>query len=207
VTPARPEALSVALRVVECLTRVGGEYHLGGSYASSIHGIPRQTQDVDLVIELAPGRIAVFLEALGPDFYSDVESARRARADGDSFNVVHLTSGVKFDLFFVGDSAFDRSEFVRARSTLVFDEGVSGDRVSGDDAEPVYLRVKTVEDTILRKLSWYRLGGGQSERQWTDVLGCLRAQAATIDYDYLELWARDLEVSDLLSKARSEADA
>ena len=31
---------------------MGVPYHVGGSYASSIHGVPRQTQDIDLVVNL-----------------------------------------------------------------------------------------------------------------------------------------------------------
>ncbi len=67
------------------------------------------------------------------------------------------------------------------------------------------LRVKSAEDTILRKLQWFRLGGEVSDRQWTDVLGILANQEAALDFDYLRRWARELEVSDLLERAREDA--
>ena len=71
----------------------------------------------------------------------------------------------------------------------------------GDD--PVRIRVKTAEDIVLRKLQRYRLGGETSDRQWGDVIGCLRAGAR--DLDYLRRWARELGVGDLLEQALGAA--
>jgi hypothetical protein len=104
-----------------------------------------------------------------------------------SFDVLHLPDGVKVDVFCLGDSAFGRSEFARAQPTRLF----------GD--EPVQLRVKTAEDIVLRKLQWYRIGGEVSDRQWGDVLGCLRAGGR--DLAYLRQWAGELGVADLLERA------
>lgn len=181
----------MALRVIEIFESLGVEYHLGGSYASSIHGVPRQTQDVDLVAKLRPEQIGPLIAALGSDFYGDVASARRALAHRSSFNVLHLASGVKVDVFCLGDTAFDHSEFERAEPTRLF----------GDDS--VRIRVKTAEDIVLRKLQWYRLSGEVSDRQWTDVLGCLRGGAR--DLHYLHQWARELGLSDLLERALAAA--
>jgi hypothetical protein len=61
--------------------------------------------------------------------------------------------------------------------------------------------VKTAEDTLLRKLEWYRLGGEVSDRQWSDVVGIVRTQAERLDGEYLRQWARVLEVDDLLTRA------
>lgn len=194
-TPADPESLSVALIVLDVLDRLGIEHHLGGSYASSIHGTPRQTQDVALVVDLEAATIEPLITALADDFYADDELARLAFARKGSFNVVHLSSGVKIDLFFRGKEPFDHSEFGRAQWLPV--EGLSN---SGR-----LVRVKTPEDIILRKLQWYRLGGESSDRQWADVLGCLEAQGAHLDRDYLEHWAREIEVIDLLQRAQAES--
>ena len=191
-TPARPEALQVALRVIEVFERLGVEYHLGGSYASSIHGVPRQTQDVDLVADLAPQHVEPLVAALGSEFYADSEPARRAVEQRSSFNLLHLPSGVKVDVFCLGDSAFDRSELERAQPT----------RIYGDD--PVTIRVKSAEDTVLRKLQWYRMGGETSDRQWSDVLGCLGA--ADRDVECMRRWARSLRVADLLDRALAAAE-
>jgi hypothetical protein len=131
------------------------------------------------------------IAALGSDFYADAEAARRALAQKSSFNVVHLSSGVKVGVFVLGDGAFDRSEFDRAEQT----------RLRGE--ENVLVRVKTAEDIILRKLQWCRLAGEVSDRQWGDVVGCL--EAGRRDVGYLRHWARELEVSDLLELALSQA--
>ena len=177
----------MALRVIDIFETLGIQYHLGGSYASSIHGVPRQTQDVDLVAKLLPEHVEPLVAALGSDFYADAEPAYRALAQRSSWNVLHLASGVKVDIFCLGDSAFDRSEFERAELTRLYGE------------DPVRIRVKTAEDIVLRKLEWYRLGGETSDRQWNDVIGCLRAGAR--DIDYLRHWARELELTDLLERA------
>lgn len=184
----------VALVVIGILDRLGIEHHLGGSYASSIHGTPRQTQDVDLVVDLELEAIPGLIDALGRDFYAEPISARRAVAAKSSFNVVHLSTGVKIDLFCRGDEPFDDIEFERAQPVPIY------------ESEDVYtlVRVKTVEDTILRKLQWYRLGGEQSDRQWTDVLGCLKGQSTTLDYDHLNRWGRELGIEDLLERAIGE---
>lgn len=111
VTPSNPDGLAVALLVVEILDRLGIEHHLGGSYASSIHGTPRQTQDVDLVVDLRLDKVQALVDALGEDFYAEPISARRAVNGKSGFSVVHLRTGVKVDLFCRGDAPFDNSEF------------------------------------------------------------------------------------------------
>jgi hypothetical protein len=190
VTPEQPETLAVARQIIELFTKIGIEYHLGGSYASSIHGTPRQTQDVDLVADLDRSHIGPLIEGLAPEFFAQPETARRAVEAKSSFNVLHLATGVKVDIFVLGDSDFDRSEFARARPQRIY--------AAGRDAK---IRVKSPEDTILRKLHWYRLGGETSERQWTDVLGCVNTQGESLDLDYLRDWATELGVADLLRRA------
>ena len=68
----------------------------------------------------------------------------------------------------------------------------------------VTIRFASAEDTLLHKLVWYRLGNEVSDRQWGDVLGVLKVQSGSLDRDYLELWARLLNVSDLLGRARQQ---
>jgi hypothetical protein len=187
-SPELPEALRVALRVIDVLDELRVRYHVGGSYASSIHGIPRQTQDIDLVVELPPEAAGPLASMLGDEFYVDTESVRRAARDKTSANVIHLDSGIKVDLFVRGDSPFDREEFKRHRRELIRRE----------PERHVY--VKTAEDILLRKLAWYRMGGETSDRQWSDVLGIARIHGEMLDREYVERWARELGVADLLEK-------
>jgi len=89
------------------------------------------------------------------------------------------------------EEPFDASEFARRRSVEVR----PGRR----------LFVKSPEDTVLRKLLWYRQGGEVSERQWRDVVEVLRQSRAVLDVAYLDAWAGRLGVEGLLERARGEA--
>ena len=191
-TPSDPEALQVAFRVLEILQRFGIAYHLGGSYASAIHGIPRQTHDVYLVIDLGPEHISEIVRALEDDFYVDEHAVVRAVSDHSSANLVHFATGVKVDLFVKGNSAFDSSEFRRRVVVRLGDES------------PRDVFVKSAEDTVLRKLHWFRLGGEVSDRQWQDVQGIVSIQGKRLDVDYLTRWADQLGVRDLLDRVLTE---
>ncbi len=187
-TALHPEALQVAFLVVRVLREFAVEYHVGGSYASAVHGIPRQTHDVDLVVDLGPGLERKIASALEASFYVDEEAVARAVRERSSFNVVHLETGIKVDLFVKGTSPFDESEF--KRRILV--------RLGDSSDTEVFL--KSAEDTILRKLAWFRLGGDVSDRQWHDVLGIVRVQGDGLDTTYLREWADQLGIRDLLDK-------
>ena len=143
-TPELPEALQVALRVVDVLEALGLRYHLGGSYASSLHGFPRQTQDIDVVVELEEGIVDDLAARLGGQFHVDENPIRRAVRSKDSFSILHLESGIKVDFFVRGDTAFDGQEFERHRPELV----------QADPERRVF--IKTPEDIVLRKLQWYQ---------------------------------------------------
>jgi hypothetical protein len=109
-----PSLWAVPLQVTTVLEDLGVRHHVGGSFASSIHGVPRQTQDLDLVAELMPGHLAAFAARLQADFYLDEEAMRRAVERRSHFNLIHHATGFKVDLFVSGASAFDRAEMERA---------------------------------------------------------------------------------------------
>jgi hypothetical protein len=72
------------------------------------------------------------------------------------------------------------------------------------EAEPFHVRFSSPEDIILHKLAWFRVGGEQSERQWKDILGVLKIQRDSLDFEYLHQWAKQIRVNDLLEQALSE---
>lgn len=186
------DVVDVALRIAEALERAGVAYFLGGSLASSMQGEPRATNDIDLVVELPEEKVGAVAAALGPDFEVDEPALRRAAHERGSWNVFHLaTPFTKVDLFVLRQEPFDASEF--GRRTPV--EVKPGRR----------LYVKSPEDTILRKLLWFREGGSVSERQWRDVVEVLRVSGAALDAPYLDRWAATLGLAPLLEKARAEA--
>jgi hypothetical protein len=183
------EIVQIALTVIGVLEDLTLPYHVGGSFASSVHGCPRQTRDLDLVIDLPASAVPLLVSRLEGAFYLDEERIRQAIRKGSSFNLVHLATGFKVDMFVARNGAFDRIELSRA----------APQRLTEDSPRDVL--VKSPEDTLLRKLEWYRLGGETSDRQWTDILGVIRTQGDRLDLGYLRHWAGTLEVDDLLDRA------
>ena len=189
-----PASLAVVLHVVDILEELGVRYHLGGSFASAIHGVPRQTMDADLIVDLDGGTVVRLVERLRDRFYVDLDTAQEAVANRGSFNSIHLTSGFKVDFFVKGAGEFDDVELARGEIT----------QISSDPPRSAY--VKSAEDTVLRKLQWYRSGGEVSDRQWRDVLGVLMAAGGELDWPYIRDWALRLGVADLLDRAKSQVE-
>jgi len=190
---AAVDAIAVALRVADAIEAAKGSYFVGGSLASSLQGEPRATNDIDIVLELPLGRIGEFVAALGEDFEVDVDMLRDALLHGRSCNIFYLPFVMKVDLFAVGPSPYDEVEFARRRRVQVRSTGQT-------------LLIKSPEDTVLRKLLWYREGGGVSERQWRDVIEVLRVSGGGMDRSYLQQWSQRLGIEDSLERARSQAE-
>jgi hypothetical protein len=188
---AGADAVDVALRVGTAIEGAGGAYFVGGSLASSFQGEPRATNDVDIVLDLALGRIDGLVASLGPDFEVDTDMLRDALVHARSCNVFYLPVVMKVDLFGVGSTPFDESEFARRRRVAV--------------RGPETLVIKSAEDTVLRKLLWYREGGYVSDRQWRDVVEVLRVSGGGMDRPYLTEWATRLRVAEMLERASTEA--
>jgi|SRR5665213_1368783 len=181
-------------RVLGVLDRMEIPYLAGGSVASSVHGISRPTLDLDIVADLRPEQADEFAGLLQPDFYADAEMIRGALSRGRSFNVIHYKSSFKVDVFPLRDDEYSRLSFARRRFEKCLSFG----------PEPLECAIATAEDTILRKLEWYRAGGETSERQWNDVRGVLKISGPSLDLDYLRQWARYLKVDDLLERLLAE---
>lgn len=181
------EVVEVALAVAHALDRIGVDYALGGSVATSLQGEPRSTNDIDFAVRLSEVNVEPFIKALGPDFEVDDEALRDAIRKRRSANIFHLPSMTKVDLFIRGSEAFDESEFSR--------------RVRVEIQLHEDLFVASTEDNFLRKLRWFQMGGETSDRQWRDVLGLIRVSGGSLDLTYLRHWAKVLGVEDLLERA------
>jgi hypothetical protein len=162
---------------------------VAGSFASTAHGLPRSTQDLDLVID--PPTASTFdalLASIPTDqYYVDIDAARDALRRRSIFNVIDLASGWKVDLILRKNRAFSRDEFARRVKMSVL--GV-----------PAF--VASAEDTIVAKLEWSKLGGG-SQRQRRDVAGIVATVGAALDRAYIERWVRDLELADEWDQAKT----
>ncbi|GAA5531436.1 hypothetical protein [Herpetosiphon gulosus] len=183
--------------VVALFERLGVVYHLGGSLASSLHGMPRATLDVDLVAQLEPAHIPVLVAELSPLFYCSETEMQDALAHDTmfpSFNLIHLTMGVKIDVFVPQPSPYLHSRLSRSVAIAL------------DEQTPAtVVRVAAVEDMILTKLLWYEAGNRTSDRQWGDIVGMLAIQQTTMDWEYLTMWAASLGVTELLRLATDQA--
>jgi hypothetical protein len=177
--------------VLSAFDRLEIPFLISGSVASSFHGIPRNTNDIDIVADIQRNQLPAFFEVLGPDFLADPIAAADAIDHGRAFNLIHSKAALKFDIFPVGQDAFGHSELRRRHFAVTTIPGL----------EHIEFPVASPEDSILSKLVWYRTTGDTSDRQWRDILSVLSIQKNRLDRGYLDEWAAKLGVSDLLLKA------
>lgn len=188
------ETTRITLLVTRALEQIGIPYAVGGSLASSVHGVMRSTLDVDIVADMRHEHIAPLVAALSKEFYADDEMMRDAIEHHSSFNLIHYETAFKVDIFIRKQRAFDQMQLERRRMSVI----------ATNPEESVY--IVSPEDIILAKLEWYRLGGEVSDRQWRDVLGVLKTRAGELDLDYLRKWAGELKIGDLLERILKEAE-
>ncbi|HEY7818629.1 MAG TPA: hypothetical protein VIG29_10450 [Vicinamibacteria bacterium] len=184
----------ITLIVAGILDRLGVRYAIGGSLASSLHGVFRASVDADVVADLRLDQVEPLGRALGLAFYHDQAAMRRAIELRRGFNVIHLDTMFKVDIFIPKDRKFDESQLQRRKAHII----------ASDPDRSAF--VASAEDTVLAKLDWYRAGGEVSEQQWRDVLGIIEVQSRRLDRDYLGSMAESLGVSDLLNQALAEAE-
>lgn len=170
---------------------VGLRYQIGGSVASVVHGEARTTQDVDVLVDLAPWHLDRLAAAL-PELSLDVEAARHALAQGRAFQAVDPVTGWKLDVFPVRDDV-DAAELGRRVRLPLEPSGATSACFA------------TAEDIVLRKLAWFRASGGVLDRQLRDVGGVLRVQRERLDRPYLREMARRRGLAELLARAFKEA--
>jgi hypothetical protein len=187
------EPIAVTTLVTDILENLGVTYAIGGSLASAVHGVMRATMDADLVADLQIEHIEPLAQALGDAFYADVEMMREAVRHHSSFNVIHLDTMFKVDVFVAKPREFDRSQLARRQSCIL----------SEDPLRRAY--ITSAEDIVLAKMEWYHIGGRTSDRQWRDILGVMKVQQPQLDHSYLRHMATTLGVGDLLEQALDEA--
>jgi len=190
-----PDELAATLLVCAALDELGVEHVIGGSVASSLHGRPRSTQDVDLVADLRLEHAPRLAAALSEQFYVDEQMILDATRRRASFNVVHLASMTKIDIFVPRDEAVVRQQLVRRV------------QVSIGDAPAERLWLVSPEDIILQKLIWHDAGGRTSQRQLRDVAGVIEVQGERLDREYLEHWSEVAGVDDLLAGLLDRRDS
>lgn len=191
--PLPGEGFAALRPVVAELERLGVRYYIGGSVAGTAYGYARMTQDVDVVAELRMEHVKLFVEALNKHYYVNANTVAEAVTRHSCFNLIHNQTYFKVDIFASKFRDYDRAAFQRRQKRPLVKE---------DPTTEFF--VASAEDVVLSKLEWYRLGDEASDRQWTDILKILEVQQNCIDRDYMQKWAVELGVSDLLLQAWHE---
>lgn len=185
------DSITLAGELHQILESVNIPYYVSGGVASSIHGEPRSTRDLDLVMEIQADQINLLvttLEAAG--YYCPAGAVEDLQLGREGMlNITHTETIANADLYIMRTSDFATSQMTRRR--LLDVQGM-----------PAFW-VISPEDLVLQKLAWGR--GSQSQKQWRDVLGILKLQAENLDYEYFAQWADNLGLTDFLSQAFSEA--
>ncbi|MCP3994193.1 MAG: hypothetical protein GY722_03885 [bacterium] len=187
------DPVEIALAVSAALESTGIDYVIGGSIASTLYGEPRATMDVDFAIQLETSQVDRLAAELEEDFYVDRSMLLEAAAEHRHSNVIHKKSMIKVDLYARPPRGIYIEEIRRAESMRL--------RTKPEG----FAQVATPEDVVLQKLRWYRLGNEISDRQWRDVLGILKLRGGSMDRSYLDRWAAELSVDDILRRAFAEA--
>mgnify|MGYP001040630337 CR=1 FL=1 len=189
----KPDIIVALDMVIDCFEKLGIAYYIGGSVASSAYGIARATMDVDLVANVEIDQADNLVKALEKDYYIDADMVRDAIHRRTSFNLIHLETMLKIDVFIVKGQPYDSKALARRQP----------DTLDEESSRKFYL--SSPEDIILNKLQWYHSGGRVSEQQMKDVLGVLKVQAVKLDLEYLKYWASRLNLSDLLNRSFVDA--
>lgn len=176
-------------RVVQLLDDANVPFMIAGSFASTAHGIPRTTQDVDIVIAPPDARaLDALVASMSPSaYYVDADAARDAFKRRSMFNVIDQASGWKIDFILRKNRPFSREEFERRVELSLL-----GTRVF----------VGSAEDTIVAKLEWSRQCGG-SERQRRDIAGILATVGTALDLAHIVRWVSELGLDDEWAAAQA----
>ena len=190
---SEPEEYLVLKQLADVLDGLKIDYAIGGSIASSLYGKVRFTQDADITVVPLGDKAEQLYNVLKEHFYISKDAMYQAISNRSSFNIIHLRSAFKIDIFIRKDDDFHRQLFLRRR------------KVKLDESIEHLFDIVSAEDIILLKLQWYQSAGCMSERQWSDVLGVLAVQSQALDMKYLRSCSEKLGLSDILQKAISES--
>ncbi|MDB9308942.1 hypothetical protein PN471_09880 [Aphanizomenon sp. CS-733/32] len=185
------DSISLAGELHQIFESINIDYYVSGGVASSIHGEPRSTRDLDLVIEISQNQIDLLVKTLEASGYycpaGAVEDLQRGL--GNILNITHTETIANADIYITDNSPFAISQMNR--------------KILIDVEEIPAFWIASAEDTILQKLRWGK--GSKSEKQWRDVLGIIKLQSENLDYGYLTEWAENLDLVADLSEVLTQA--
>lgn len=163
------------LLFVRPLNRAGIRYVVTGSVAAIFYGEPRLTHDVDFVVFLSDADIEALAKVFpATDFYlppPETIFAEARREQRGHFNIIHVETGFKADLYLTGRDELNAWAFKLRRPAQL-------------EGETVVLA--PAEYVIVRKLEYYREGG--SEKHLRDIRSMLAVSGDQLDRSALNEW-------------------
>ena len=145
--------------------------------------------DVAVIADLMITHIPRLKQILENEYYIDAEMIADAIRTNSSFNLIHLETMLKIDIFIHENEPYQNEALQRKRKDTLEANGT------------IRFYFSSPEDIIIHKLQWYKMGGFVSERQWLDIIGVVKVQADLLDKKYLKRWSENLGLSSLLKDA------
>lgn len=180
---------NVFRKVQHALDEAGVPYMITGSFASSVHGEPRASKDIDIIISPTRDQLVAFMSLFPTDQYeAQLEAALEAMRHAGIFNIIDYETGWRIDFIFRKNRPFSIEEFKRRRVI---------------DLAGLQLFVASPEDILLAKLEWAKLG--ESQRQIEDAAHIIRIQGHHLDRRYVDHWVRELDLSEQWKAASARA--
>ncbi len=187
-----PDLLITLASLAEIFEQLKISYYIGGSIASSTHGMRQAARDIDIVADIKPEHTSSLIALLQTEYYSDEKAIYEAVQKHTCFSIIHLNTLFKVDVIIPMRDDFNKQEFKRAHYCSV-------------EKDNHTFCLSSPEDIILFKLKQYKLNGESADDQWNDILGVLKVQASSLDLAYLEKWATTFNIKDLLKSASIDA--
>ncbi len=183
-----PESRGFVEKLWKAMEITGIPYMVTGSFATAVHGVPRATQDIDVIIDPGRDQLLAFLDHFPEaEYYTDVADALEALESRSQFNVIDQRTIWKADFIFRKDRPFSRTEFERRRKTNIL-------------GLPLY--AATPEDLLIAKLEWGK--AGESDRQIRDAAGIIAIQGDGLDRAYIEKWVKAMGLAREWEEAQKE---
>lgn len=192
------ELIEIMLSARHAFEELRVPYYLGGSIASSLHGMQQLAQDIDLVVDLGEQTLPSLFALLQQHYLFDEGETRKAVRARTSFPLIHLDSLMKVDVVLPKHEAFDTfmSKLIRGYTL--------------DERYPPF-QLASATEMLLFKLQRYqrdeqsRTDGMQDDAEWNDILGMLKVQGPDLDLPLLEEWAGALGMTDTWRRALMDA--
>ncbi|MBE7491487.1 MAG: hypothetical protein HS108_07005 [Planctomycetes bacterium] len=183
-----PEQDELLFEVSRRLEDAGIPSMLTGGLAFAFYGQPRDTIDIDLVIDAHGSDLDALLKVFPANegWYLSEDAAREALRSKGMVNAIHSLSGNKIDLIVLKPSEYEQQKFRRRQ-----------EKRKGN----VKFWITTPEDLVVSKLVWGMQS--QSEKQARDIRVLLRA-LPELDFAYVEKWAHTLGAYDWLASIRAQ---